>query len=68
MRIQGSHGYSCKLKFKEQSIIERNPHQVLFTHFNPSYFLNLFCTFHTPILGLSFGTWSYMAKMRDFVE
>lgn len=28
MRIQGSHGYSCKLKFKEQSIIERNPHQV----------------------------------------
>ncbi|XP_062099411.1 oxysterol-binding protein-related protein 1C-like [Humulus lupulus] len=28
MRIEGSHGYSCKLKFKEQSIIERNPHQV----------------------------------------
>lgn len=28
MRIQGNHSYSCKLKFKEQSIIERNPHQV----------------------------------------
>lgn len=28
MRIQGSNGYSCKLKFKEQSIIDRNPHQV----------------------------------------
>lgn len=28
MRIQGSSNYSCKLKFKEQSIIERNPHQV----------------------------------------
>lgn len=28
MRIQGSGEYSCKLKFKEQSIIDRNPHQV----------------------------------------
>ncbi|XP_021743888.1 oxysterol-binding protein-related protein 1D-like [Chenopodium quinoa] len=28
MRIKGSGNYSCKLKFKEQSIIERNPHQV----------------------------------------
>ncbi|KAK3427552.1 hypothetical protein EUGRSUZ_F03748 [Eucalyptus grandis] len=28
MRIQGNRGYSCKLKFKEQSIIDRNPHQV----------------------------------------
>ncbi|EYU23919.1 hypothetical protein ABFS82_14G314600 [Erythranthe guttata] len=28
MRIEGNHGYSCKLKFKEQSIIDRNPHQV----------------------------------------
>lgn len=28
MRIQGNRNYSCKLKFKEQSIIERNPHQV----------------------------------------
>eukprot|EP01018_Ginkgo_biloba_P024448 Gb_34910 [translate_table: standard] len=28
MRIQGSCEYSCKLKFKEQSIIDRNPHQV----------------------------------------
>ncbi|KAL7128401.1 hypothetical protein ABFS83_14G314400 [Erythranthe nasuta] len=27
MRIEGNHGYSCKLKFKEQSIIDRNPHQ-----------------------------------------
>ncbi|KAK2977311.1 hypothetical protein RJ640_013076 [Escallonia rubra] len=28
MRIQGNCKYSCKLKFKEQSIIDRNPHQV----------------------------------------
>ncbi|XP_071731352.1 oxysterol-binding protein-related protein 1C-like [Rutidosis leptorrhynchoides] len=28
MRIQGNQNYSCKLKFKEQSIIDRNPHQV----------------------------------------
>ncbi|GAB2280555.1 Oxysterol-binding protein- protein 1D [Dionaea muscipula] len=28
MRIKGSQNYSCKLKFKEQSIIDRNPHQV----------------------------------------
>lgn len=28
MRIQGSQELSCKLKFKEQSIIDRNPHQV----------------------------------------
>eukprot|EP00267_Zea_mays_P021299 XP_008645098.1 uncharacterized protein LOC100383477 isoform X2 [Zea mays] len=29
MRINGSGQYSCKLKFKEQSIIDRNPHQLL---------------------------------------
>ncbi|KAJ4961267.1 hypothetical protein NE237_021177 [Protea cynaroides] len=28
MRIKGSGDYSCKLKFKEQSIIDRTPHQV----------------------------------------
>ncbi|KAK4423900.1 Oxysterol-binding protein-related protein 1D [Sesamum alatum] len=28
MRIKGSGTYSCKIKFKEQSIIDRNPHQV----------------------------------------
>ncbi|WOL01133.1 oxysterol-binding protein-related protein 1C isoform X1 [Canna indica] len=28
MRIQGNCEYSCILKFKEQSIIDRNPHQV----------------------------------------
>ncbi|XP_058758246.1 oxysterol-binding protein-related protein 1C-like isoform X2 [Vicia villosa] len=28
MRIQGNGAYSCKLKFKEQSIIDRNPRQV----------------------------------------
>ncbi|KAH7521944.1 hypothetical protein FEM48_Zijuj07G0085800 [Ziziphus jujuba var. spinosa] len=27
MRIQGNHNYSCKLKFKEQSIIDQIPHQ-----------------------------------------
>lgn len=29
MKIQGNQKYSCKLKFKEQSLIDRNPHQVL---------------------------------------
>lgn len=29
MRIDGNREYSCKLKFKEQSIIDRNPHQVI---------------------------------------
>ncbi|KAL9273969.1 Oxysterol-binding protein-related protein [Drosera capensis] len=29
MRIQGNRGFSCKLKFKEQSIIDRTPHQKL---------------------------------------
>ncbi|KAE8730169.1 Oxysterol-binding protein-related protein 1C [Hibiscus syriacus] len=28
MRIKGSGNYTCKIKFKEQSIIDRNPHQV----------------------------------------
>ncbi|KAK5782788.1 hypothetical protein PVK06_037293 [Gossypium arboreum] len=28
MQIRGNSQYSCKLKFKEQSLIERNPHQV----------------------------------------
>ncbi|XP_077227459.1 OSBP(oxysterol binding protein)-related protein 1D isoform X2 [Tasmannia lanceolata] len=28
MRIKGNGNYSCKLKFKELSIIDRNPHQV----------------------------------------
>ncbi|XP_059287656.1 oxysterol-binding protein-related protein 1C-like isoform X1 [Lycium ferocissimum] len=28
MHIRGNREYSCKLKFKEQSIVERNPHQV----------------------------------------
>ncbi|RDY14652.1 Oxysterol-binding protein-related protein 1C, partial [Mucuna pruriens] len=28
MRIEGNREFSCKIKFKEQSIIDRNPHQV----------------------------------------
>ncbi|XP_024171246.1 oxysterol-binding protein-related protein 2A isoform X2 [Rosa chinensis] len=28
MHIRGNREYSCKLKFKEQSILDRNPHQV----------------------------------------
>ncbi|MED6170046.1 Oxysterol-binding protein- protein 1A [Stylosanthes scabra] len=28
MRIQGNRDFSCKIKFKEQSMIDRNPHQV----------------------------------------
>ena len=34
MRIQGNREYSCKLKFKEQSIIDRNPHQVIIIFFS----------------------------------
>ncbi|PRQ49432.1 putative oxysterol-binding protein [Rosa chinensis] len=29
MHIRGNREYSCKLKFKEQSILDRNPHQKL---------------------------------------
>ncbi|GJR32463.1 retrotransposon protein, putative, ty1-copia subclass [Tanacetum coccineum] len=32
MRIKGSGNYSCKLKFKEQSIIDKNPHQVVYSY------------------------------------
>ncbi|KAL2347146.1 hypothetical protein Fmac_001146 [Flemingia macrophylla] len=28
MRVEGNREYLCKIKFKEQSIIDRNPHQV----------------------------------------
>ncbi|KAK9158061.1 hypothetical protein Scep_004635 [Stephania cephalantha] len=28
MHIKGNREYSCKLKFKEQSMIDRNPHQL----------------------------------------
>ncbi|KAK6138687.1 hypothetical protein DH2020_027577 [Rehmannia glutinosa] len=53
MHIQGNRQYSCKLKFKEQSILERNPHQV-----NPTAFV--FCT-RTPCHGKKvaqlFGKW-----------
>ncbi|KAK7316904.1 hypothetical protein RJT34_00702 [Clitoria ternatea] len=28
MRVEGNREHSCKIKFKEQSIIDRNPHQV----------------------------------------
>jgi hypothetical protein len=28
MKIRGNRQYSCMLKFKEQSILDRNPHQV----------------------------------------
>jgi hypothetical protein len=31
MRIQGNRELSCRLKFKEQSIVDRTPHQVLKT-------------------------------------
>lgn len=33
MRIRGSGQHSCKLKFKEQSIIDRNPHQVILSEY-----------------------------------
>ncbi|KAL2893176.1 Oxysterol-binding protein-related protein 1C [Bienertia sinuspersici] len=35
MRIQGNREYSCKLKFKEQSIIDRTPRQVRCPLFQP---------------------------------
>ncbi|KAH7536841.1 hypothetical protein FEM48_Zijuj03G0029100 [Ziziphus jujuba var. spinosa] len=38
MRIQGNHNYSCKLKFKEQSIIDQNPHQLLWKRSKPPQF------------------------------
>ncbi|KAI3714883.1 hypothetical protein L6452_21844 [Arctium lappa] len=38
MRIKGSGNYSCKLKFKEQSIIDRNPHQVHGSNNNPKVY------------------------------
>ncbi|CAL0319769.1 unnamed protein product [Lupinus luteus] len=28
MRVEGNREYTCKIKFKEQSIIDRNPHQI----------------------------------------
>jgi Oxysterol-binding protein len=34
MRIEGNREFSCKLKFKEQSIIDRNPHQVVLFFFS----------------------------------
>lgn len=37
MRVKGSGTFSCKLKFKEQSIIDRNPHQVNFVVLNTSH-------------------------------
>jgi hypothetical protein len=39
MRIQGNRELSIKLKFKEQSIIDRNPHQVFDLHFTPFDFV-----------------------------
>jgi hypothetical protein len=31
MHIKGNRQYSCKLKFKEPSLLDRNPHLVCFT-------------------------------------
>lgn len=36
MKIEGNRDYSCKIKFKEQSIIDKSPHQVF--SFSPSKF------------------------------
>ncbi|PPS14704.1 hypothetical protein GOBAR_AA05873 [Gossypium barbadense] len=40
MRIEGNRDYSCKLKFKEQSIIDRNPHQIEMERQWPHYLEN----------------------------
>ena len=59
MRIKGSGNYSCKLKFKEQSIIDRNPHQVSFVVMKErvkdtiSGTLHTFCLIDTLEKGLS---------------
>lgn len=39
MRIEGNRAYSCKLKFKEQSIMDRNPHQVPFLSFSLAFYV-----------------------------
>jgi hypothetical protein len=37
MHIKGNRQYSCKLKFKEPSLLDRNPHLVCFV--SPPFFL-----------------------------
>lgn len=43
MHIRGNREYSCKLKFKEQSILERNPHQVNEEVYFVEYVNSIFC-------------------------
>lgn len=43
MHIRGNRKYSCKLKFKEQSILERNPHQVNEEVYFVEYVNPIFC-------------------------
>lgn len=54
MRIEGNQEYSCKLKFKEQSIIDRNPHQVLyFCCINFIFCYNIFFLYDIKLAFLS---------------
>lgn len=61
MHIEGNGDYSCKLKFKKQSIMNRNPHQVQYLHiisvnnvllllFISNRHLNKSCFEHCPLI------------------
>lgn len=68
MRIKGSGQYSCKLKFKEQSIIDRNPHQVssLFL----IYYLSLISVHSSvaiPSIRLHFVL-LFLKNLQDYIE
>lgn len=58
MHIRGNRQYSCKLKFKEQSILDRSPHQVhdeLSLALTTFYFMSL--QFH----------WMYFRTLESFL-
>lgn len=62
MRIQGNRELSCRLKFKEQSIIDRNPHQVLAKN-SSSYTFIYLCMF----LG-SLNCFGNITQVQGFVH
>ncbi|MQM12026.1 hypothetical protein Taro_044941 [Colocasia esculenta] len=65
MHIRGNCQYSCKLKFKEQSILERNPHQV------QGFVEDVMGTKHATLLGkwddsLYYTKGDIASKVKDF--
>ena len=68
MRIQGNREYSCKLKFKEQSIIDRNPHQVICILFFNT--MVLFCqrVSFFPVSFLSVFLYNLFLFLNNFVQ